>query len=60
LLDNGQNYLLKMREDVTDFNAMKCCKVFNFSDKGSDPFLLAASLEQKKSIAAGGGLRTLQ
>lgn len=40
MLDSGQNYLLKMRDDTLDFNQLLSEKYFNFSEKNCDPFLI--------------------
>ena len=60
LLDSGENYLLKMKEDVADFNRLYSSQFFNFSEKNCDPFLVQTSVLPKKNLAAGGGIRSLQ
>ena len=60
MLDSGQNYLLKMRDDTLGFNQLLSEKYFNFSEKNCDPFLIQTSIIPKKNVAAGGGLRSLQ
>lgn len=60
LLDSGINYLLKMRDDTLDFNALYVNKFFNFSERNCDPFLIQTSILPKKNLAVGGGARSLQ
>lgn len=60
LLDSGDNYLLKMRDDTLDFNNLVSEKYFNFSERNCDPFLIQTSILPKKNVVAGGGLRSLQ
>ena len=60
LLDSGENYLLKMRDDTLDFNNLVSEKYFNFSERNCDPFLIQTSILPKKNVVAGGGLRSLQ
>ena len=60
LLDSGENYLLKMKSDLQDFNKFYSNTFFNFSEKNADPFLVQTSVLPKKSLATGGGLRSLQ
>lgn len=59
LLDSGENYLLKMKSDLQDFNKFYSNTFFNFSEKNADPFLVQTSVLPKKSLATGGGLRSL-
>lgn len=59
LQNSGKNYLLKMRDDILNFNQMFSNQFFNFSEKNCDPFLIQTSILPKKNLAAGGGLRSL-
>ena len=58
--NDGVNYLLKMRDDVLDFNMLFSAQFFNFSDKNCDPFLIQTSILPKKNLAAGSGIRSIQ
>jgi hypothetical protein len=60
LTDDGQNYLIKMRDDTLNFNELYIKQYFNFSEKSCDPFLIQTSVLPKKNIVAGGGIRSLQ
>jgi hypothetical protein len=57
--NDGVNYLLKMRDDVLDFNMLFSAQFFNFSDKNCDPFLIQTSILPKKNLAAGSGIRSI-
>mmetsp|Transcript_41444 Transcript_41444/g.63228 ORF Transcript_41444/g.63228 Transcript_41444/m.63228 type:complete len:90 (+) Transcript_41444:1485-1754(+) len=59
-MDDGFNYLLKMKDDTLDFNQMFCTKFFSFSDRNCDPFLIQTSILPQQKVVAGGGLRSLK
>lgn len=50
MLDNGVNYLIKMRDDTLDFNKLYMSTFFNFSEQNCDPFLIQTSIAQKQNL----------
>ena len=48
-----------MKSDLQDFNQFYSKQFFNFSEKNADPFLVQTSVLPKKSLVAGGGIRSL-
>ena len=54
----GENYLLKMKEDCAFLQKSNFKSLFNFSEK-SDPFLVFPSMKNTKIVAQGGGAHGL-
>ena len=50
MLDNGDNYLIKMRDDTLDFNKLYMSAFFNLSDQNLDPFLVQTSIAEKQNL----------
>ena len=59
MLDNGDNYLIKMRDDTLDFNKLYMSAFFNFSEQNLDPFLVQTSITEKQNLTQGNGVRAL-
>mmetsp|Transcript_23213 Transcript_23213/g.17648 ORF Transcript_23213/g.17648 Transcript_23213/m.17648 type:complete len:132 (+) Transcript_23213:80-475(+) len=55
----GDNYLLKMKQDTLFLSTSAFARFFNFSGK-SDPFLVFPSLKSHQSSAAGSGASAMK
>jgi len=55
--NEGENYLIKMRDDTLGFNQLFIAHFFNFSAKSCDPFLIQTSIMGNQP--AGGGARSI-